>query len=689
MKIKWSKPMDKKFISNEKSLSTHNYSLSKIFNMKNSEISKINNESGSLSKNYKIDNFNKNLAYNKANSNNIDEKKQHFINIKEYIFYFKESEVFIFKIEENKSVLININNSFKIECNVFQQINQLYSKDTYNDNENQNMKDILLEDIKKINFLAYDENITNSLLNKNNNNILLSTDFGIVNIININLKDFFIELLITFDIKQNYLYSYDVFDFCDSNNNVILGLDNNVFICEIYNKQKNQPIQVFKNCLFKSEYLDEKPIYAEKQKNLVAVFSNKAIYLIDLNDISTQIFYKKENKNNFGGRLFNDNIVFIKDENTYAVHSIKDNTKKLSFKLSSKNQLNILNFEKIIYLNGEFMVITNKKNTEIYMISLTTYKIINRESILFENPNFLFLTSFGEENEKFTGLSNKEDSCIISYSVNRNNLEFKYKIGNIINNCIIDNAKKIDKNNLINNQNSYLEVDGINKQRNEKSKFLDDINNTRNNTFFNEAKDLSIKLSFLYENSPVDRKNNDQMIEIKNKKEESYELSEFETDFIQINNAEELIRKQICYINICIKNLLKIINLKYHKKIYNSVLSEMKFLNIKNQINILINVLFYLHSLLDSNQINIIKKFEKKVEHKIIITWIQNFGSYSLRISNRILIDYIQLINAQQLFSIVKLAKELNDNYTFFHVCKKYGTFLDYINNKYSNIPLF
>lgn len=653
MKIRWSKPFEKKFYQNENSLvdenSNHNY-INKEKNFIRYESKNILTIMGSINNNYSR----KNLLNDREIDNN--KKYQHFVHIDKYIFLFNNPEVLIFKF---------IDSSTKQYYNETEQNYYKYFSDYNSTNLNKKEEsDFILLDIKKISFLSYDENINFCLLNKINNNIILSTDAGIIYIININLIDLFIDLDFSFNIKQNYLYNYQIHYFCE-NNKILLTLDNNLYICEIYKKKKNQPTQVFKNCLFKCVYMDEKILHAEKLDSLVSIFTNKAIYIVDFYDMSSSILYKKEKLNNYSGKMFNDNIYFIKDENTYAVYSIKDIDKKLSFKLSSKNQLNVLNFNTILYVDEDILLLVNDKNTEIYTISLVTYKVLNRESILFDNPKFLV---FSINDNKSSNLLGENQKLIIPFSFNEISFEIRYKLGYIKTN-ILESVKdeKIESENiglikesLETNDNFQKRFVGNNRRELDKN---DIINKGDLETLSGVA-----KIQNLFKNK------NDKKRE---KNKEIYELKEFEKDYIEESNVQDCINYQLRNLRSYISYLLRISRYDEYLKIFKLELSHNKFQEIILQLRKFINVYSYVSSLSNIYKKSLCNNYFSAIDNRIKLNGIYNFGSYNLKINTRLFIEFYQIIVINKLDIILEHCKLINDITTGKQILKKFCKFIN------------
>lgn len=664
MKLRWTMPMEKKFFSDNLNLYINNN-----INTSRSNIT-------TASQNF----LNQKISHNKIYSENKQNYpvkahygKKHILNINEYLFYIRENDIYIFKIvfRNEKETEASKNSSSNT------------NSDSYNSRE----ADLIIQDIKKINFIAFDENIIYCLLNKDNNNILISTDAGSIYIIGINFSDFFIEILFTFNIKQNFLYFYEILYFCGKANNILLTMDNHLFLCEIYNKRKNQPIQVYKNCLLKCEYLDENILYAEKKDNLVVVFSNKSIYLIDLIDISTTIFLKKEAKNNFCGRIFGENIYFIKDDNTYAIYSIKDKDKKQSIKLSSKNQLNVLSFDTILYVDKELMIISNSKNTELYFISLITYKILNRESILFEDPNFLLCEIDMKKNQNKIPDKIK---FLLALLINKENFFLRYKIGYIENTKAEKDFKIIEENSqqeaplqegnsndicLYKNNIDYYDESGFIEQENFKNKQKFYQENIIHKISINSI-DLEVASKAKKQCKNKNVHNNSHEQNLHDLENEYLEESEEE------NNFKNQIKFIINYIRYCLKFLKGIHHIHSRNSLKNYVISKEKFLQIKEEILIFFNLLDITSTFLGKAQIEKSKNFINFTENKIKIFWIGNYGSYKLiRIYPKLNDEYIKNIKAEKIYLIFEVCKESYDLQTYKETLKKFGAFL-YNHNK-------
>lgn len=374
-------------------------------------------------------------------------------------------------------------------------------------------EDLLFETKKNIDFISLNEEIIYLLYDdKKNKNILFGTDKGNIYIISLNLNDFYIEVLHSFEIRQNYIYEYEVLSFSDMG--ILVTFDKNLFLCDVYSSQSNKHI-LYKNCLMKIEYFDEKIISAFKIEQLVVIFTNKAIYFINLDDGGSEIIFKKDNMNYYSGLVLGSSIYFVKDDNSFCSYNLFDKDKKYNVKLTSKNQLNKLNFYKVVYVTENYMVLSNEKNTEIYFISLKNFKIVNREPILFEKSLFLM----------YKGVN------LIAISLNVITYTVKFKVG-IINNEDTTNKTEgiLDKNILRNDLDlSNIEEDYV-------------LDHSQNNIRKNKRKRNKLKIWFyLY---------------ILHDKCSNYQSDKFS-----------------CYKNRILKCLIKIKQYEYAKLVYNQITS--------------------------------------------------------------------------------------------------------------------
>jgi hypothetical protein len=729
MKVKWSKPIEKKFYGN------FNNNINNYNNISNSF---YKNPFSSLPSLSSFNNNNPNNENNQREKNNDTNKE--IIYLYDHILIFKETEVYIFKFIYNNNInkANNINNNNKDIS--------LSSTSLSSPLPIFEIKDLILIEIKKINFISIYEKINFCLLNNDNKNILISTDFGSVNILSINFKDYYIELLHTFSIRQNYLYNFEILQFLDIKNTILITMDNQLFLCETHlNKTKGtkSTTQVYKNCLFKCEFLDEKILHAEKLENLVVIFSNKAIYLVDLYDISVDVFLKKDTKNNFSGKIHKENICFIKDENTYAIYNLKDREKKLSFKLSSKNQLKVLNFNKVIYIDDDFMVIKNNKNTEVYFISLVNYKVINRENILFEDPCFLicetnFDINFNDNDnndknndnndndnyikENYNEICNKKinkHKFLISFSLNLNSFDLKYKIAYTEFNDISEASK-----NQENNNNDAYEINNINinnKNNNNKVfnndnefKCLKEYNFNENKEIKNPYGNINNNSNYIYNTDKNNNNNNllnelnknqvdnlfyinhkffnfinfevwgnlanfnrDRNIINENKNNNnnnalgninSFDLKNLEDDFIKENDKENLKIFEIKKLKVFTLRELKHIKLFF---------SEDKFFYKKFFFLQIFYLMNYFSSFVSLKEINKTKIFIEKIENKIKLIWTNKYGSYLLlKILFLLNENYLRDIIRNKIFYLLRICELSNDKISFNEIFEKYKILL-------------
>jgi len=356
-------------------------------------------------------------------------------NYEEFLLIFVESEVFIYQINlslfnDNRCHLNKQNVSYVYELSLIQHTtNSLESKMPFIQTEN-----FLFKSKPRLDFISQNDTISNLKLNKHSckkikhqeNLILLSTEKGEVFIISINVYDYFIDVVFNFNISQNFLHEYEMLDFEDMN--VLLTIDKHLFLYEIYSRNYEKSyirnktnLSIGKNLIMRIDYIDEKIIDAcIKNKQYIIIFTNKMIYLINLNnDGSHEILFKKEaNDVNLSSSgvvdIYHDNIYYIKSDNSFCVHPIYEPQNKFTITINSRNQLNKLNFYKVIFANEEMIAIINRNYTEIYFFN-NKYKLINRESILLESSRFLFT-----------------ETCAIVISYNHLSMSIRYKLGLIL-----------------------------------------------------------------------------------------------------------------------------------------------------------------------------------------------------------------------------------------------------------------
>lgn len=267
---------------------------------------------------------------------------------------------------------------------------------------------------KSIQFLANDERISgivkkDSSIEGASREFLIHTTKGNIYTVTVDTYDFYFEVM-SFKIRQNYIYNYTIHCYCG--NKILIEFDSSLYLCEIstYNT-------LTKSCLLKINYLDEKILDAYvEDSDLVLIYTNKFVYLINLNlDGMPKILYKKDDKhhkNYFSGVLFDDCAYFIKDECTLGIQHLVHLDHKMSIKVSSKNYLNKVSFFRVLFVNKDLLVITNESQNELYFLNNKTYKLIHRETILFERRSYIL-----------------HDQKFFILGLNLNVFSFKYKIG--------------------------------------------------------------------------------------------------------------------------------------------------------------------------------------------------------------------------------------------------------------------
>jgi hypothetical protein len=257
---------------------------------------------------------------------------------------------------------------------------------------------------KNLDFISNDEKIKN--VKSDSNFFLISTDLGNLFVLNFDEKDYYIEVTYSFNIRHNYIHDYEIlfFEFLKSKN-ILITLDKHLFLLEICDLetlnliknssflQSNKNTSVCKNLLMRIEHSDEFIFYTYLKSSCYSViFSNFAIYYIDFEtDGRSEIIFKKDPqsyKHKFQGYVYKDVIYYVKDSNCFSIFDIYNRDNKFTIKLSAKNQLNDLNFFKVLFVEEDYIVITNEKCSTLYFID-KKYKLVHRENILFE-PYFIF-----------------------------------------------------------------------------------------------------------------------------------------------------------------------------------------------------------------------------------------------------------------------------------------------------------
>lgn len=362
----------------------------------------------------------------------------------DYLFLFIDLEVFIYRLEVDKE---------------------------------KNKSELVFENKKTLDFISFNEDIQTVLQSENfekDGLVLISTNTGNIYTINFNLTDFYFDIHLKMNIRHNFIHEYEVLQY--EGNNILMIIDKQLFSFEITKSNS-----VIKNLLFRMNDMNEKIVSAFfKPASYAVIFTNENIYLINFEtDGTSEVIYKKDPqlyKYHYTGIVANDVIYYVKDNNSFAVYHIYDREKKFTVKLSAKNLLNDLNFYRIVKANSDLITIVNEKQTELYFIN-NKYKLIHRESVLFEKSFFIF-HPYG----------------VFVFGINLINMVIKYKVGmmneeikgsdntngnvaatNVIDNIDLGDLSKIE-NYYIRHKNSKQEVKNkIFKKINAVKTILNDI----------------------------------------------------------------------------------------------------------------------------------------------------------------------------------------------------------------------
>jgi len=307
---------------------------------------------------------------------------------------------------------------------------------------------------RSLDFISYDEELIytfkDTKIEQSSFGLVIGTNRANIFILNVSIKDFYIEVVYTLNVCLN---NYEILGLVDGK--LIIIIEKNLFIINVINKEKNFIMEIDE---------DEKIISANFKENIyLIVFTNKYIYMVDYaTDGRCQILIKTGSY--YTSFIFNDKIYYIKESNTFAIFPIYDRDNKFSIKLSAKNQINDLNFYKVLSADENFTLISNEIESEIYFIS-NKFKLIHKEHILFDKSYFVFL-----------------NNSIIVLSINLMSMSLKYKY------CVFNNNQTEVKH----DKKSYLNKVSLNEIEDEFVSF-----NSKRQIVLNKIKIENFKLKKL------------------------------------------------------------------------------------------------------------------------------------------------------------------------------------------------
>lgn len=323
--------------------------------------------------------------------------------------------------------------------------------------------DLTFEFITKrcLDFISYDEELIYSIKNDQNEHssfdLVIGTNKSNIYVLNISIKDYFIEIL--HELKLNN-FNYEIFGF--TRNKLIFSLDKELYILELIGNVRNFIMKVDENEKIISTNL--------KADCYLIVFTNMNVYMVDYAvDGRNQILIKLSTSCNYTSFIFNDKIYYIKESNTFAIFPIYDRENKFSIKLSAKNQINDLNFFKVLNVDDNFTIISNEKESEIYFIS-NKFKLIHKEHILFDKSFFVFL-----------------NNSIIVLSINLMSMSLKYKY------CIFNNNQS-ELNKTVKHCESHSNINKVSLNEIEEE-FVN--YNSKRNTVLTKIKSQNLKIKRL------------------------------------------------------------------------------------------------------------------------------------------------------------------------------------------------
>jgi uncharacterized short protein YbdD (DUF466 family) len=472
-------------------------------------------------------------------------------------------------------------------------------------------------------------------------NFIIGTNLGNIFLINFNITDFYLEISQTFNIRHNYIHEYEILFYTkeegENSHSILMTMDKHLFLLEFphcHGNQKshtNSPIsldnKILKNLLLRIEDPQEKIINAYlKPKHYTVIFSNKAIYFLNFEtDGASEIIFKKDQNfynSLYSGYVNKDVIYYIKDSNSFSIFHIYDRENKFTIKLSAKNQLNELGFYKVFNVDDEIITITNEKQSELYFIMNNKFKLIHRESILFDKSFFIFA----------------EDSVVV-ISLNLFNLSLKYKYAILSSSSLKPSGQIKDNKNLEMSKNPSQKR----PRKNSESILSENINFDLN----------QIELSFM------DSKNNIQNLKFKLKKvwKRIYFLMK-NLAVVMDYNKFEVLKQKIC------RKMNKIIKLSINFQSGNldsryESASDKKCKNCP--------------SLDETNSLTSLKFSHSKInflKYQIINSYIQKFGSEALLKSIYILIDYLKNLHEEKIKNLIKISVVTRDKEVYLSLIK-------------------
>lgn len=437
-------------------------------------------------------------------------KKQKILNDLEKRIYQDEEEKYTFspKINYNKIKNYNSNSKFEMKIN-----NRRYSYSL------------------KSPSIKLNKNAIQNKKNKNNQNILLNEKNSKTNTLlcsNINPnrsnKD-----------EQSHQKNNNINELIKNNQNLINGIDNNLYLNLMYNKEINS---IPKNDLINLKYFNkdyEKDFNNKTSRNFYGIRktksankNNSAVYFKAYDDTLNNFeTIKNENKTikNIIPKMNISSAMLIEDNNNgmNSYNNLKNNKYKNNNNPSIYNLYpNGKNYSKLLMKNGASYYLIDKNNNKD-MDNYDICKIINRNEssevaykkkcILNDLYNIKDSEKPTNRNKRINSLQkNKLSSFNGIIPISTSSCKHKNKYKNIIYEPIKRNYKTIDSEREAHNNIIYKKSKSLNSNNlyNESSPFLLNIN--KDNYIYNEYKSLDNKYSKTNNNKEYHEFNNENKI---------------------------------------------------------------------------------------------------------------------------------------------------------------------------------
>ena len=527
---------------------------------------------------------------------------------KQKFFYKLCAKIYSYKHKEEYSIHNKLFNDFKkkqkilndLEKRIYQDEEEKYTFSPkinynkikrYNSNSKSEMKINNRHCSYSLKSQKLNKNLIQNKKNKNNHNILLNEKNTKANILfcsNINSnrsnKD-----------EQFHQQNNNINELIKNNQNLINGIDNNLYLNLMYNKEINN---IPKNDLINLKYFNkdfEKDLYYKTSRNFYGIRktksankNNSAIYLKAYDDsLNTFETIRNENKTikNIIPKINISSAMLIEDYNNgmNSYNNLKNNKSKNNNNPSINNILpNGKNYSQLLMKNGASYYLIEKNNNKD-MDNYDKCKMINRnESSEVKDKNNCMLNDLYNikdneainRNKRINSLQkNKLSSFNGIIPISTSSCKNKNKYKNIIYEPIKRNYKTIDSEREVHNNIIYKKSKSLNSNNlyNEASPFV--LNIKKDNCIYNEYKSLDNKYSKTNNNNEYNNENKINNYVVKNnenkilsKKEYYYTFRKGKIPYNSFNYLTNKKSKNKMYISKN-KNPISLID-EYNKNYY-------------------------------------------------------------------------------------------------------------------------